>query len=156
MPVKVIGPAFGAVTTRSPGASVSAHADGRGVAQIEGAGGHALLPCAASAPRVTLSPMAVPPLRTFLPRSLFGRALTILLVPIVALQLVVGLVFFQRHYQRVTEQMTRNVAYELAYAVEEIDAAERAAWRRRGASPSSPARSSSGCGSSRGRRSSPG
>ena len=67
--------------------------------------------------------MAVPPLRTFLPRSLFGRALTILLVPIVALQLVVGLVFFQRHYQRVTEQMTRNVAYELAYAVEEIEAA---------------------------------
>ena len=67
--------------------------------------------------------MPVPPLRTFLPRSLFGRALTILLVPIVALQLVVGLVFFQRHYQRVTEQMTRNVAYELAYAVEEIDTA---------------------------------
>ena len=61
--------------------------------------------------------------RNFLPRSLFGRALTILLVPIVVLQLVVGLVFFQRHYLRVTEQMTRNVAYELAYAVEEIDAA---------------------------------
>lgn len=59
--------------------------------------------------------------RKVLPRSLFGRALTILLVPIVALQLLVGLVFFQRHYQRVTEQMTRNVAYELAYAVNEID-----------------------------------
>jgi two-component system osmolarity sensor histidine kinase EnvZ len=62
-------------------------------------------------------------LRSFLPRSLFGRALAILLVPIVVLQLVVGLVFFQRHYQRVTEQMTRNVAYELAYGVEEIDTA---------------------------------
>ena len=60
--------------------------------------------------------------RNLLPRSLFGRALTILLVPIVALQLVVGLVFFQRHYQRVTEQMTRNVAYELEYAVEAEDA----------------------------------
>ena len=57
--------------------------------------------------------MAGPRLRSFLPRSLFGRALTILLVPIVALQLVVGLVFFQRHYLRVSEQMTRNVAYEL-------------------------------------------
>jgi two-component system osmolarity sensor histidine kinase EnvZ len=62
--------------------------------------------------------------RNLLPRSLFGRALTILLVPIVVLQLVVGLVFFQRHYLRVSEQMTRNVAYELAYAVEEIDIAE--------------------------------
>jgi two-component system osmolarity sensor histidine kinase EnvZ len=68
--------------------------------------------------------MAFSPARTFLPRSLFGRALTILLVPIVALQLVVGLVFFQRHYQRVTEQMTRNVAYELGYAVEEIEGAK--------------------------------
>ena len=75
-----------------------------------------LVPCAARAPRLTLSAMRLPTLRSLLPRSLFGRALTILLVPIVVLQLVVGLVFFQRHYQRVTEQMTRNVAYELAYA----------------------------------------
>lgn len=67
--------------------------------------------------------MAASPLRSFLPRSLFGRALIILLVPIVVLQLVVGLVFFQRHYLRVTEQMTRNVAYELAYAVEQIESA---------------------------------
>jgi two-component system osmolarity sensor histidine kinase EnvZ len=59
-----------------------------------------------------------------MPRSLFARALTILLVPIVALQLVVGLVFFQRHYLRVSEQMTRNVAYELTYAVEQIEAAD--------------------------------
>jgi two-component system, OmpR family, osmolarity sensor histidine kinase EnvZ len=67
--------------------------------------------------------MAFPPSRPFLPRSLFGRALTILLVPIVALQLVVGLVFFQRHYLRVSEQMTRNVAYELSYAAEQIEIA---------------------------------
>jgi two-component system osmolarity sensor histidine kinase EnvZ len=59
-----------------------------------------------------------------LPRSLFGRALTILLVPIAALQLVVGLVFFQRHYLRVSEQMTRAIGYELAYAVEQAEAAD--------------------------------
>ena len=40
--------------------------------------------------------------------------MTILLVPIVVLQLVVGLVFFQRHYLRVTAQMTRSAAYELS------------------------------------------
>jgi two-component system osmolarity sensor histidine kinase EnvZ len=71
--------------------------------------------------------MALPPARSLLPRSLFARALIILLVPIVALQLVVGLVFFQRHYQRVSEQMTRSIAREIAYAVEQVEAADDAA-----------------------------
>ena len=63
------------------------------------------------------------PIKSFLPRSLFGRALAILLVPIIALQLVVGLIFFQRHYQRVTEQLTHGVALELRYAINELDQA---------------------------------
>ncbi len=62
-------------------------------------------------------------IKSLLPRSLFGRALTILLVPIVVLQLVVGLVFFQRHYLRVTEQMTRSVAYEIAYTADRAESA---------------------------------
>jgi two-component system, OmpR family, osmolarity sensor histidine kinase EnvZ len=60
--------------------------------------------------------------KSLLPRSLFGRALTILLVPIVVLQLVVGLVFFQRHYLRVSEQMTRGIAYGLSYAADRAEA----------------------------------
>lgn len=66
--------------------------------------------------------MALPSSKSMLPRSLFGRALTILLVPLVLLQLVVGLVFFQRHYLRVSEQMTRTVGHELAYAVATAEA----------------------------------
>ncbi|MBP7242705.1 ATP-binding protein [Amaricoccus sp.] len=67
--------------------------------------------------------MQLPSARSFLPHSLFGRALLILLVPMVLLQLVVGLVFFQRHYLRVTEQMTRGVAMELRAAIQAIEAA---------------------------------
>ncbi|MFO1106291.1 MAG: ATP-binding protein [Amaricoccus sp.] len=63
--------------------------------------------------------MTLPPIKSLLPRSLFGRALAILLVPIVLLQLVVGLVFFQRHYQRVTEQLSEGVALELRLAIDE-------------------------------------
>ncbi len=59
--------------------------------------------------------------KSVLPKSLFGRALLILMIPIIALQLVVGLVFFQRHYTRVTEQLTRGVAQELRYVVEVIE-----------------------------------
>ncbi|MBP7003445.1 ATP-binding protein [Amaricoccus sp.] len=67
--------------------------------------------------------MQLPSARSFLPHSLFGRALMILLVPMVLLQLLVGLVFFQRHYLRVTEQMTRGVALELRAAMQAIEAA---------------------------------
>lgn len=63
------------------------------------------------------------PSSTLLPRSLFGRSLAILLVPLVLLQLVVGLVFFQRHYLRVTMQMTEGVARQLNGAVFAVDTA---------------------------------
>ncbi|MEM8571727.1 MAG: ATP-binding protein [Pseudomonadota bacterium] len=61
-------------------------------------------------------------MKSFFPRSLFGRSLIILLVPIVVLQLVVGTIFFQRHYQRVTEQMTENFATGLGYMIRTADA----------------------------------
>ncbi len=54
-------------------------------------------------------------LKRYVPRSLYGRAALILLVPVVTLQLVVSVVFIQRHFEGVTEQMTRNVALELRY-----------------------------------------
>ncbi len=62
-------------------------------------------------------------LKRFLPRGLFGRAILILLVPVVAVQLVVSVVFLQRHFDRVTEQMTRSVAIPLRYMLAGIDAA---------------------------------
>lgn len=62
-------------------------------------------------------------LKSFLPRSLFGRSLLILLFPVVLLQLIVGMVFIQRHFEKVTTQMTRPVAIELNYLVELIEGA---------------------------------
>lgn len=49
------------------------------------------------------------------PRSLMGRAALILLLPIVTIQLVVGVVFIQRHYENVTRQMTRHVLLDIDY-----------------------------------------
>ncbi|MEO0820517.1 MAG: ATP-binding protein [Pseudomonadota bacterium] len=62
-------------------------------------------------------------LKRFLPRSLFGRALLILVLPIVVLQGVVASVLMKRHYDGVTEQMADVVAHELEYLVGEIEAA---------------------------------
>lgn len=59
-----------------------------------------------------------------LPRSLYGRAALILIVPVVAIQLVVFTAFIQRHYEGVTRQMTQGVAIEIGYLLSEVDAAE--------------------------------
>ncbi|MEM7060875.1 MAG: ATP-binding protein [Pseudomonadota bacterium] len=59
-----------------------------------------------------------------MPKSLFGRGLMILVLPIVLLQAVVALVFIQRHYDGVTAQMATSIARELNYAVDQVEAAE--------------------------------
>jgi two-component system, OmpR family, osmolarity sensor histidine kinase EnvZ len=60
---------------------------------------------------------------SFLPRSLYGRAALILIVPIVTIQLVVSITFIQRHFERVTEQMTESVAREIRLLRSEVDSA---------------------------------
>lgn len=52
-------------------------------------------------------------LKRYLPRSLYGRAALILVLPVVTLQLVVSVVFIQRHFEGVTEQMTRASGNEI-------------------------------------------
>ncbi|MDX5381734.1 MAG: two-component sensor histidine kinase [Rhodobacterales bacterium] len=52
-------------------------------------------------------------LKRFSPRGLYGRAALILILPVVTLQLVVSVVFIQRHFEGVTRQMTRTAAREV-------------------------------------------
>lgn len=52
-------------------------------------------------------------LKQYMPRSLYGRAALILVLPIVVLQLVVSVVFIQRHLEDVTVQMSLTVVREL-------------------------------------------
>ncbi|MFC2967583.1 ATP-binding protein [Acidimangrovimonas pyrenivorans] len=57
------------------------------------------------------------------PRSLYGRAALILIVPIVTIQLVVSVVFIQRHFEGVTRQMTNNIVIEMSYLLRQVNAA---------------------------------
>ncbi|MGR3759163.1 ATP-binding protein [Roseobacteraceae bacterium NS-SX3] len=52
-------------------------------------------------------------LKQYMPRSLYGRAALILLVPIVSLQILVSVVFIKRDLEDVTKQMTVTVLREL-------------------------------------------
>ena len=47
-----------------------------------------------------------------MPRSLYGRAALILIVPVVTLQIGVSLVFIQRHFEGVTQQLTSALVLE--------------------------------------------
>jgi two-component system osmolarity sensor histidine kinase EnvZ len=58
-------------------------------------------------------------LKPYLPRSLHGRAILILLLPVVTVLLVVSVVFIQRHFEGVTEQMTRSVSREVLLILQE-------------------------------------
>lgn len=60
-------------------------------------------------------------LKYLMPRSLYGRAALILIVPVVTIQLVVSVAFIQRHFERVTRQMTTSVAIEISYLVLQMD-----------------------------------
>jgi two-component system osmolarity sensor histidine kinase EnvZ len=68
--------------------------------------------------------MLLASLKRSLPRSLFARALLILVIPILGLQAVVTVIFIQRHFEGVTEQMASAVALELLSAVAIAEGAE--------------------------------
>ncbi|WP_187429648.1 Osmolarity sensor protein EnvZ [Roseobacter fucihabitans] len=62
-------------------------------------------------------------LKQYMPRSLYARAVLILLLPVVVLQLVVTVLFLTRHFEDVTQQMTDTVARELRLVLSIVDQA---------------------------------
>lgn len=69
-------------------------------------------------------------LKRYMPRGLYGRAALILVFPVVMLQLIVSLVFIQRHFEGVTEIMSRAVVQEITFLLDEMDAAPDSAAAR--------------------------
>ncbi len=60
-------------------------------------------------------------LKQYMPRSLYARAVLILLLPVVVVQLVVTVLFLTRHFEDVTRQMTDTVARELRLVMDVVD-----------------------------------
>jgi len=57
-------------------------------------------------------------IRKYLPKSLFGRALLIIMLPIALMQIIVAYIFFDAHWQTVTASLSDSVAADIAVAVE--------------------------------------
>ncbi|MBI1172619.1 HAMP domain-containing protein [bacterium] len=62
-------------------------------------------------------------IKSYMPRSLYGRAALILIVPVVTIQLIVSVIFIQRHFDGVTQQLSHGVALEAQYLKAEVAAA---------------------------------
>ncbi len=62
-------------------------------------------------------------LKRYVPRSLYLRATLILVLPVIVLQTVLSVVFVQRLFEDVTQQMTGNMAVELGYLKDIVEAA---------------------------------
>jgi two-component system osmolarity sensor histidine kinase EnvZ len=62
-------------------------------------------------------------LRKFLPRSLFGRSLLIVLVPLVMLQAVALQIFYGSHLDELSRRLAGGVAGEVAFIVDQIERA---------------------------------
>ena len=69
--------------------------------------------------------------RTIVPPSMLWRSILIVVLPLVILQIVVTIIFYNRHWDVVTRWLATGVAGEVALAVELLDEAESAAERRR-------------------------
>jgi len=59
-------------------------------------------------------------LKHYLPRGIYGRAALILLLPVIVVQVVVAVVFVQRHFEGVTVQMSDTVAREVKLVLDAI------------------------------------
>ena len=66
-------------------------------------------------------------LKRYMPRGIYGRAALILLLPVVILQLVMTVIFAQRNYEGVTNQMTDTVLREVELVMQVVDDAPSAA-----------------------------
>ena len=55
--------------------------------------------------------------RSFMPKTLFGRMLGIILVPMILVQIVTVFIFYERHWDSVTRQMAGSLAGEIDHIV---------------------------------------
>ena len=58
------------------------------------------------------------PFKAYLPKSLFGRALLIIMLPIVIMQMAVAYFFFNAHWNQVTANLSDSVAADVSVAVQ--------------------------------------
>ena len=68
-------------------------------------------------------------LKKYLPRSFFGRALLIIILPIIILEAIVGFAFIQRYFEQVTTQLAKSTVLQMNYVVDRYEDTQNGAKR---------------------------
>ncbi|MCC4241990.1 ATP-binding protein [Thalassospira povalilytica] len=61
------------------------------------------------------------PIKSLMPTGLLGRSLLILMTPMLLLQIVTVLIFFERHWDTVARQLSRGLAGDVAYVIDYLN-----------------------------------
>ncbi len=59
-------------------------------------------------------------LKRYLPKTLFGRALLIIVTPLVLMQVISTYVFYERHWEIMTRRLVHSLAGDIAFLIEEL------------------------------------
>ncbi|WP_193367452.1 ATP-binding protein [Pelagibius marinus] len=78
-----------------------------------------------SSPPNPLYPQGGPgPIRRFLPRSLLGRSVLIIITPLILMQVISTWVFYDRHYDTITKRLAQGLAGDVAAVISLLSRSE--------------------------------
>src|SRR5690348_4994445 len=65
-----------------------------------------------------MRPRFAPTIKRYLPQSLFGRSLLILVTPVVLLQIVATYVFYVQHWDTMSKRLSAGVSGDIAMVID--------------------------------------
>lgn len=74
--------------------------------------------------RLALWPLPRPWIKQFLPRTLFGRTLLIIITPFLLMQVIATYYFYDQHWKKVTRRLANGVSGEIAYVIDQMELRE--------------------------------
>ena len=60
-------------------------------------------------------------IKKFLPQTLLGRSILILVVPLIILQIIITLIFYNRHWDTITRHRTIDFVKDITLVVESFE-----------------------------------
>ncbi|MDH5488691.1 MAG: hypothetical protein OEX17_02060, partial [Rhodospirillaceae bacterium] len=60
-------------------------------------------------------------LKPYLPKSLLGRAILIIVTPLILLQVITTVIFFENHWSNVSRRLAQGVSGNISFVIEQME-----------------------------------